>query len=456
MSLAPPRTAPRVDLRPVQLALVVVAATVLVGGLTMREPFAVGLPVVAGAFLLGLVALAVARYDAAVAVGFVLIGFVRIEPAPADLVFTIVIAVALVTGRLNLRRVPFAPLALVGVLVALTVMSVSAAVDMPVALRYLAITAYLGVFFIWLIGYVDSRARARLIVIAYLVSAVISAILGMLPFVFGSPALDVFATEGGFRAQALFKDPNVYGPFLVPAALILIEELINPRLLRFPRWLKLAAFSLLVPGLLLAQSRAAWISFGIGFVALLGISLLRRTGTGSLRLALASAVGALLVLVPVVIITGATSVVEDRARLQTYDTERFQAQREGIQLGMTHPVGVGPGQFDLHAIIGAHSLYIRVFAEQGPLGLLALLLLLGLTFGVAAANVIAGRDTYGIGSAALFAIILGLLVNSLVVDTLHWRHLWIFAALIWVGWAHGSSGRGDPGRIPTAGRRAPT
>ena len=27
----------------------------------------------------------------------------------------------------------------------------------------------------------------------------------------------------------------------------------------------------------------------------------------------------------------------------------------------------------------------------------------------------------------------GLLVNSLVIDTLHWRHLWIVAALIWAG-----------------------
>ena len=28
----------------------------------------------------------------------------------------------------------------------------------------------------------------------------------------------------------------------------------------------------------------------------------------------------------------------------------------------------------------------------------------------------------------------GLLANSLFVDTLHWRHLWLVAALIWAGW----------------------
>ena len=37
----------------------------------------------------------------------------------------------------------------------------------------------------------------------------------------------------------------------------------------------------------------------------------------------------------------------------------------------------------------------------------------------------------GIGSAALLAAWCGLLANSAVIDTLHWRHLWLVAALIW-------------------------
>ena len=443
MSLAPPRPLLRDEAHSAELGLVLglVVTTALVGALAARSPSSVGIPLGGGALLLALVAIAIARYDVAVAIGFLFLGFVRFEPAPSDVVFTVVIAVAFVTGRFQLRRIPFAPMALVGVLIALSVVSVSSATDSSAAFRFLAITVYLGVFFLWLIGYVDSRARARLVVLTYLVAALISAVLGTLPFLLDLPALDLFTTEGGFRAQALFKDANVYGPFLVPAALILVEEMINPRLLPVTRWSKLAAFCVLSVGLLLSYSRAAWISFGIGLAALLMVTLLRRTGTTKLKVVLASLVGALVVLLPVAVVTGATGVVDDRARFQPYDQERFQAQREGLQIGMTHPLGVGPGQFDFHAIIGAHSLYIRVFAEQGPLGLLALLLLLGLTFAVACANAIAGRDTFGIGSAALFAIISGLLVNSAVVDTLHWRHLWIFTALIWVGWSRGVSDR---------------
>ena len=44
----------------------------------------------------------------------------------------------------------------------------------------------------------------------------------------------------------------------------------------------------------------------------------------------------------------------------------------------------------------------------------------------------AGRDAHGVGSAAMLGAWCGLLANSAFVDTLHWRHLWLVAALIWV------------------------
>ena len=87
----------------------------------------------------------------------------------------------------------------------------------------------------------------------------------------------------------------------------------------------------------------------------------------------------------------------------------------------------------LAANLDAHSLYVRAFAEQGVLGLLSLLVLVGTTLMLATRNALTGRHTYGIGSATLFGAWLGLLLNSFFVDTLHWRHLWVVAALIWAG-----------------------
>jgi hypothetical protein len=78
-------------------------------------------------------------------------------------------------------------------------------------------------------------------------------------------------------------------------------------------------------------------------------------------------------------------------------------------------------------------------AEEGLLGMLAFLGLMLVTLGFAARSAALGRDTYGIGSAALLAAWCGVLANSLFIDTLHWRHLWLLAALIWAGAALGAA-----------------
>jgi hypothetical protein len=66
------------------------------------------------------------------------------------------------------------------------------------------------------------------------------------------------------------------------------------------------------------------------------------------------------------------------------------------------------------------------------LGLAVLVALLGGTRALAIGNAVAGRDAFGVGSAVLLGAWCGLLANSAFVDTLHWRHLWLVAALIWV------------------------
>jgi len=42
-----------------------------------------------------------------------------------------------------------------------------------------------------------------------------------------------------------------------------------------------------------------------------------------------------------------------------------------------------------------------------------------------------GFASLNIGSTALLAAWCGILANSVFVDTLHWRHLWLVAGLIW-------------------------
>ena len=390
--------------------------------------------VIAGcAGLLAFLALVVTRYDVAAAVGFLLMAVVNVEPAPPDVLFGVIISVALVTGRFHVAAVPRAALAAVGVFIVLNIVSTVDAVDGKRAALFFSITLYLCLFSIWLAGYLNSERRARTVVLCYVGAAVASALLGTLAILVQFPGADLFLGAGDTRAQALFEDPNVYGPFLVPPALILLEESIRPRLIHASVGWKRVLFMVIVLGVLFSYSRAAWLNLVVGTTVMLAVLSLRRgSGAGALRivavLSLAGAVAA-----ATVVFTASAEFLQERAQLQVYDTERFGGQRLGVQFGEEHPVGIGPGQFEVRAPIAAHSTYIRVFAEQGAPGFAAFVALVLATLIFAVRNAVLGRDTYGIGSAALLGAWCGILANSLVVDTLHWRHLWVVAALVWVG-----------------------
>jgi O-antigen ligase len=401
------------------------------------------LPVVLGfgAGLLGTLALALARYDAAVALGVLLLAAVRLEPAPSDLVFAVVIALAFVTGRLYLERVPLSVTLLVSGFLALNLLAATGAVDGARAVTYFGITLYLGVFGLWLAAYLCSVRRARLVLVAYLAGAALSAAVACLALIAPFPGAEAFVD--GPRAQGLFKDPNVFGPFLVPAILILMDETVAPRLLQFRLITKLALLSVMTIGVVFSFSRAAWLNLAVGTLVLLAVLALRRGGGRRAMTLLVVTLVAGAALYGVVAATSSMDFLAERAAFQDYDTQRFGAQASGLDLAAEHPLGIGPGQFEATSALSAHSTYVRALAEEGVLGALLLLGLMLLTLGFAARNVALGIDTYGIGSAGLLAAWCGLLANSSFVDTLHWRHLWFVAALIWAGTAVRA---GYPGR----------
>jgi O-antigen ligase len=305
------------------------------------------------------------------------------------------------------------------------------AVDPARAATFASITIYLIVFALWIASWTRDRRRARTLLRIYLLVATVSAALGSIALFVPIPGHDLLTAYTGTRARAFFKDPNVFGPFLVPAALALVQELLRPQLLRSNRRVKLAMLATLVVGILLSYSRAAWLNFVVGAVVMGVVFSLRRGGSrqafvfaGLMAVAVATVAAA-------VSLTGQLSFLQERARLQTYDSQRFAAQSAGLQLGERHPIGVGPGQFELYEPISAHSTYVRALAEEGPLGFLVLA---GIMFGtllLALRNAARGWDTHGIASTVLLAAWCGILANSVFIDTLHWRHLWLIAGLIW-------------------------
>ncbi|MEA2254688.1 MAG: hypothetical protein QOG35_733 [Solirubrobacteraceae bacterium] len=416
-----------------------IAAVAGVAGLALGEALgSLATPSIAviaagGLALLALLALALGRYEATVLLGVALMGVVKVEPAPTDAILTLAIVVALVSGRFDFARVHRGMATVVGALLGLSALSMLEAIDDARGYQFLSITVYLGLFGLWFSTYVTSERRARAVLHAYIGAATLTALIGVVALVAPVPGRAALLYGGCCRAEGLLKDPNVFGPFLIPAAVILLEELMAPRLLLGRRTPKLLALGTLVLGVLVSYSRAAWLNLAVAVVVLIVLHVLRRGGARAvvnllLVIALlAGTAGTFLVA------TGSETFLRDRAAVQSYDTERFATQRAGIRLAGQHPIGIGPGQFELREPISAHSTYVRVLAEQGALGFLTLIAFLLGTLAIAARNAAAGRSTYGIGSAALLAAWVGLLANSFFIDTLHWRHLWLVAALVWAG-----------------------
>ena len=414
-------------------ALAMVLASAAAAVIMQRYPPSWLVVVGGGLGLVAVLALAVARYEAAVALGILLLGVVAVEPAPPDGVFAVVIAVAVVTGRFDLDRAPLSMVALSAVFLLLNLVSMVDAVDPARAGTYFSITLYLVVFALWFSSYLNSERRARGVVRFYLLGAVLGALATSFALFASFPGSDLLTTVDGLRGKALFKDPNVYGPFLVPIALILIEETLTPRLLRGRAIGKLVLLTVLMIGLFLSYSRGAWVNFGAAVLVMLLVLAIRRGGgKRAATLIVILGVGGTAIF-GVVYLTGSLDFLQERAGRQSYDSERFAAQRQGIRFGEENLFGIGPGQFEVLAPVPSHNLYVRSLSEQGFLGLFAILALVLTTLLLATRNAVLGRDTYGIGSAALLGAWVGLAFESFVIDTLHWRHLWLVAALIWVG-----------------------
>jgi O-antigen ligase len=427
---APKRTLTIGTLVGVSGGLLLVLA-VLLAQVLYRNPPSLGAALGGGLLLVVGVLLALARYDLAVTIGFLLLAVVLVEPAPSDALFGLVMAVAAVTGRFGLRRVPRTARLFVAALLILNILSMVDVISWSVGVRFFATTVYLGMFSLWLAAYIDRPSRARRLVRAYLFTAVLFAVATSIALFIHFPLSSTLIGDAQ-RGKGLFKDPNVFGPFLIPIALILAEEIFHPRLLRLRRPLMFGCFLALTLGVVFSYSRAAWLDYAIGLIVLIGIAVLRRPDRRAISLLLVVLVSGLTTLA-VIVGTGSLSFLNERAHLQSYDTSRFAAQSQGLTAGLEHPFGVGPGQFDVISPVSSHSLYVRSLSEQGVLGLLAIISLVVGTLAFAAVNVLRGKDTFGISAAALLAAWCGLVVNSFFVDTLHWRHLWLLAALIWAG-----------------------
>lgn len=422
------------------LLLGAVSSWLLVRDLASPGSIAVLAPIV---FLTAI--LIMVKFELLVLVAFSLLFFVKVEPAPADILFAALIIGLLIKERDRLGDIWSLTLVNVMVLVFMaTNFTAIGSLALPhVAARYILISLYLLALFYFIRLYVTDVRALKIVLVGYVIAASAAVMLGLLGlFDIGISATEVLAGgrryPGYFRLQGLFKDPNVFGPFIIPAMLLLLEDLRRPWLLKVSRPVKIGILILLTLGVILAFSRAGFLNIAVALVLYLFL-LARSERLGSF--AVAVGVGVLLLVTLVLIldpVLGFLGLDFDIATNQVfslhhYDAGRFETQRLGLEAAAENPFGVGPAQYGLRYKRAAHSLYLRVLVEQGWLGFIALVALIGAVlaylYRIARAGAHANQRSLAI---VLLASISAILANSFFVDTLHWRHFWL---LLGLGWA---------------------
>jgi len=367
-------------------------------------------------------------YDSLVVITFSLIGFVRVEPAPFDFLVLITIGLGLMLGKLRWPVTTHQRVIQIGFwgFLLANLLSTVGVVPIDYSLRFLVITLYGFVICLYVVVYSKQAASLDPIVNGYLISAVVSVFLAVLGILDIGSTGRIFA-ESGVRARAFFKDENVFAPFLIPPLMILVDRVVHRKLPLIKALVQMLTIVFLIIGVVISFSRAAWINLVLSLLIWFLILFPSMPRKQKLWL-LYSALATLAIIILVIQLGGFGKFVLERWSIKSYDEERFRNQAAGVVHGLSFPFGLGPGNWP-----NSHSLYSRTLAEHGLLGFATLaIVIVGLLSGLIV-NIRQKTESESstLPARVLFASLVGQLANSIVIDSIHWRHLWVLIGLAW-------------------------
>lgn len=373
--------------------------------------------------------------------------FVKFEPAPYEFLFMLAALAFAASGALRFHAA-LAPL--VATLAMLNVgglMSVTPWIFETKSVIFVLISIYMSITCIFYACLMldDTINRLNTIKSAYAWTAAIASILGVLGY------FDVGGTKEMLtrydRAMGLFKDPNVFGPFLVLPLVWLADDVVNGAWRGRERgysllgaaWRTMVPLFLIIIGMFLSMSRGAW---GV-CVAALGLTIALRfflESDARLRQRIivmtVAGVGLLVVLLVIALTIPAISeMFKQRASLdQDYDggaLGRFGGQLRSIPLLLSSPNGFGPLRFPL--VVGnedPHNVYVNSFAAYGWVGGVSY-------FAMVAATLYVGwrlalrKGPFRSAALPIWACTFFHILQGAQIDTDHWRHYYLLVGLTW-------------------------
>ncbi|MER9923495.1 O-antigen ligase family protein [Mesorhizobium sp. M0048] len=370
----------------------------------------------------------------AVFLGVFLSGFVIAEPAPYDVYMIGLIVVWPLFGmRIQHAAVPLLVLLLImniGGMISMTQTS-----DLAGTPLYLAVSLFLALTAVFFASVTAVRPSLyRVIFVAYVVSAVLTSLVGIAGYFHAFPGAEIFTKYD--RAAGAFQDPNVFGPFLVLPGIYLLYLLLTGSVARMP----LLAVPLLIitAGIFFSFSRGAWGMFAVSAILLTG-ALFLQSASGKFRLRVVvmtiAAVGLLVIAMIVILqLPGVAEMFSNRAQLeQSYDTARlgrFARYTIGFQMALEHPFGIGPLVFGKMFGEDTHDIWLKMLMDYGWLGFMSFLTLTCWTIAAGFRILLRDRPWQPYLLCAYVAFI-GNIGLGTFIDIDHWRHVYLLLGLIW-------------------------
>ena len=356
-----------------------------------------------------------------------------VEPSPHDGMMMLV-AFAFLLASVRFERLAALPLLLLLIWNVAGLVALMNSIDNDKAVQYSITSFYLSIVTI-LFASIFARGDARRLAAmraGYIASAVLASLAGIAGYFHLFPGSDMFLLYE--RATGPFKDPNVYGPYLIWPALFVIARSVSQRM--SARDIVIAA--ILSAGIFLSFSRGAWMHFLVSTLVMMALLVITApTPRDRMRIVMLNVfaiIGAGLVLMALMSLDSVREMFLNRAQaVQSYDVGqggRFILQEIALGALLDFPFGMGPLEFARVYGLQQHNVYLQAFIVYGWIGGFSYLLLLAATLivGIRTLMVATPWQPYLITAYAAFV---GEIGEGSIIDTDHWRHFFLLLGMIW-------------------------
>lgn len=384
-------------------------------------------------------------------------GIVFAEPAPVD---ALTLGLILLLPAIGLTRISSMLVVFLALWLGVAAGHFTAsgrATDIAEAATFSGVSLFLAVGAFVVAAFVahSPRRHTNLILGAWSVAAVVATACGLIGYIGLLPGAEALFTKFG-RAAGTFKDPNVYGAFIVAPVIYMLHLAVTRPINRVALPLSGAAF--LALGVLLCFSRGAWINL-VFAVLVYGYLSFVMAATHAQRARILAFLG-VGVFVGGLSIIGAlqfdkvAEILTERASLvQNYDSGhegRFGGQMKSIRLIADNPIGIGANTFGTsyhHEEV--HNVYLSIFLNSGWLGGAGYWVLVFSTVALGLRFCFLRTRLLPLFLVA-FSAFMGTALEGLVIDSDHWRHFYVLIGMCWgfmsVGGHYGVSNTATPDR----------